>query len=571
MKNRILSFALALALCLGLTAPALAAAQTFTDVPASYWAYDAIERAYAGGIVNGTSYDQATGARTYSPENSLTLAHFVVMLTRAFYGTEVERSSATGAWYAKNLAAAKAHGLLDGLGAYSMDATATRYQMASIMAAIMEDKGAAMPSGAELAKAQGQIGDWTGIPQQYQDAVAAVFALGIIQGTDSKGTFAGEATVKRSHAAVIYGRLADAIEALSGTERGQTSATAPNEETDSVTVSVADSTVEETPAQSEKPVKPSTAEKPTEDIDLSALQMEMLRLVNAERAKEGLPALQLDERVCEYAQIRAAEVTEKRSHTRPNGENYWTELERMGVVYYPGGENISVGEDNPADAVNGWMHSPGHRANILKEGIKGFAMGYVQIDSGYKHYWVQIFTGAVSPESKPSGSTVTPTDGTSQNNGGSGGTSGNGSGNKEPEHNTPNGNAAEKLTTATAQSQLLTAINNERANAGLAPLVLDAQASEAAQVRAAEQIDGANLTRPDGRPFETALEEAGVSYQTACECLISGQGTADKIMNSITGYSKFRDNMLSGDVSKVGIGFTRSNTEWPYCSIIFYS
>lgn len=545
MRKQRMCVVLALALCWGLTAPALAAAPAFTDVPASYWAYDAIERAYAGGIVNGTSYDQATGARTYSPENSLTLAHFVVMLTRAFYGAEVERSSATSAWYAKNLAAAKAHGLLDGLGAYSMDATATRYQMASIMAAIMEDKGAAMPSGAELAKAQGQIGDWADIPQQYQDAVAAVFALGIIQGTDSKGTFAGEATVKRSHAAVIYGRLADAIEALSGTEQGQTpakeytmslgvmhreievgdytnaqclfepyhdditikftssntsvatveayctdgahvygkgpgtaviTATAPNGETDSVTVTVVGGTAKEytmslgvmhreikvgdytnaqclfKPYHNDITVKftssntsvatveayctdgahvyaksPGTAvitatapngEKDSvtvtvvssvveeelpdsgnviitapdiQDSSSNDFVDEVVRLVNVERAKEGLPALTTMTDLTAAAQLRAEELPKAFAHERPDGRNCFTVLNEGGIRYAAAGENIAAGQATPESVVASWMDSPGHRANILGKHFTAIGVGHTKVAGGYHHYWTQLF------------------------------------------------------------------------------------------------------------------------------------------------------------------------------------
>lgn len=459
MKKRILSLGMALVLCLGLTAPALAAAQTFTDVPASYWAYDAIERAYAGGIVNGTSYDQATGARTYSPENSLTLAHFVVMLTRAFYGTEVERSSATGAWYAKNLAAAKAHGLLDGLGAYSMDATATRYQMASIMAAIMEDKGAVMPSDAELAKAQGQIGDWADIPQQYRDAVAAVFALGIIQGTDSKGTFAGEATVKRSHAAVIYGRLADAIEALSGTEQGQTpakeytmslgvmhreievgdytnaqclfepyhnditvkftssntsvatveayctdgahvygksagtaviTATAPNGETDSVTVTVVGG----------------SSDKPGNNVstgDYGDVKLEIIDNINVYRKEDGVAALTANDELMKAAQIRAEECAAMNSmnnHYRPDGSYWGTVLTEIGYPYTARGEILVAPSGTPGSvdrnlsdiSAQAWRNSAGHNKVMVDSKYNEVGVGIAK--AGNNTYYVCAIMGS---------------------------------------------------------------------------------------------------------------------------------------------------------------------------------
>ena len=46
---------------------------------------------------------------------------------------------------------------------------------------------------------------------------------------------------------------------------------------------------------------------------------EVVRLVNAERAKEGLAALQMDSSLNSAAQVRAKEIVTSFSHTRPNG------------------------------------------------------------------------------------------------------------------------------------------------------------------------------------------------------------------------------------------------------------
>ena len=48
MKNKVSVLLLTLALCLGLTVPALAAGP-YTDVPPDYWAYDAIMRVSPSG------------------------------------------------------------------------------------------------------------------------------------------------------------------------------------------------------------------------------------------------------------------------------------------------------------------------------------------------------------------------------------------------------------------------------------------------------------------------------------------------------------------------------------------
>ena len=56
--------------------------------------------------------------------------------------------------------------------------------------------------------------------------------------------------------------------------------------------------------------------------------------------------------------------------------------------YAPGGENLAFGYLTPRDVVGGWMNSPGHRANILKEGITIIGVAY----NPTNHYWVQIFS-----------------------------------------------------------------------------------------------------------------------------------------------------------------------------------
>lgn len=213
MVRKILTLFLSLALCLSISAPALAAETTFRDVPADYWAYNAIEQAYKDGVINGT------GGQKFSPEAGLTLAHFVAIMTRGFYNSEVVASKASGTWYAKNLAVANNHGLMKGLGSYQMNATATRYQMAVIAANIMEDQGSKIPSANDIATANKTIADYSSIPVSYRKAVATVFHLGIIRSVDANGTFSGSGTMKRSHAAVIYGRLLDAIDIMAENDK----------------------------------------------------------------------------------------------------------------------------------------------------------------------------------------------------------------------------------------------------------------------------------------------------------------------------------------------------------------
>ena len=79
-RKKLFSFLLALALCAGLSAPALAAG--FSDVPAGHYAASAIDDCVAKGIVSG----YANG--TFKPDEPVTRAQFCVMLARAFYPQE---------------------------------------------------------------------------------------------------------------------------------------------------------------------------------------------------------------------------------------------------------------------------------------------------------------------------------------------------------------------------------------------------------------------------------------------------------------------------------------------------
>lgn len=116
---------------------------------------------------------------------------------------------------------------------------------------------------------------------------------------------------------------------------------------------------------------------------------EVLRLVNEERTKCGIAPLKLVTELMDAAAIRAEEITTNMSHTRPNGEPCFS-LIKQGK--YTVGENIAGGASTPAEVVDLWMHSDGHRANILNADYEELGVGYAyREDSTYKHYWVQIF------------------------------------------------------------------------------------------------------------------------------------------------------------------------------------
>ena len=116
---------------------------------------------------------------------------------------------------------------------------------------------------------------------------------------------------------------------------------------------------------------------------------EVLALVNVERAKVGARPLVLVEDLQRSAAIRAHELLQDFSHTRPDGSDCFTAMERHGRSC---GENIAAGQATPEAVVDSWMNSDGHRENILNPEYREMGIGYVYSeDSHYNHYWVQLF------------------------------------------------------------------------------------------------------------------------------------------------------------------------------------
>ena len=116
----------------------------------------------------------------------------------------------------------------------------------------------------------------------------------------------------------------------------------------------------------------------------------MLTLVNAERKKAGLSALKLDEKMCEAAQVRAEECLKSYSHTRPNGKELTTALDEAGVKYSYWGENIHEKQTSVKGAMESWMDSEGHKANILGKNFNSVGFGRVKDKNG-RYYMVQMF------------------------------------------------------------------------------------------------------------------------------------------------------------------------------------
>ncbi|MFI8091109.1 CAP domain-containing protein [Streptomyces sp. NPDC086080] len=119
---------------------------------------------------------------------------------------------------------------------------------------------------------------------------------------------------------------------------------------------------------------------------------EVVDLTNRERARAGLPLLSRDPLLTAAAQAHSADMVARDfySHTAPDGSRPWDRAAAAGSARRTVGENIACGQRSPAEVVEGWMNSPGHRANILKADFTHIGVGFAG-GGRAGTYWTQLF------------------------------------------------------------------------------------------------------------------------------------------------------------------------------------
>ena len=128
---------------------------------------------------------------------------------------------------------------------------------------------------------------------------------------------------------------------------------------------------------------------PTTDSTVASYEQEVIRLVNEIRVENGLKALTYDWELSRVARYKSQDMKDNHyfSHTSPVYGSPFQMMKNFGISFRSAGENIAKGYRTPQAVVNGWMNSPGHRANILNTRYTHIGVGYVP--SG--NYWTQMF------------------------------------------------------------------------------------------------------------------------------------------------------------------------------------
>ena len=97
------------------------------------------------------------------------------------------------------------------------------------------------------------------------------------------------------------------------------------------------------------------------------MAQQIVDLINQERANAGVGSVTISNTVSRLAYVRAQELRQSWSHTRPDGRAWHTVFSDYGVSMGRGiAENLAyTGIDSPENVVDLWMNSSGHRANML--------------------------------------------------------------------------------------------------------------------------------------------------------------------------------------------------------------
>lgn len=177
------------------------------------------------------------------------------------------------------------------------------------------------------------------------------------------------------------------------------SATAANKQTESTkapaktTATPAEKTTTNTAKQqtntTSKPQQTTSTTQATSSV--SAFEKQVVELTNAERAKNGLPALTLDTNLSKVARAKSEDMSKNNyfDHTSPTYGSPFDMMKQFGISYKAAGENIAKGQTTPEQVVKAWMNSEGHRANILSDKFTHIGVGYV----ANGNYWTQQFIG----------------------------------------------------------------------------------------------------------------------------------------------------------------------------------
>ncbi|WP_202709037.1 CAP domain-containing protein [Sporosalibacterium faouarense] len=142
-----------------------------------------------------------------------------------------------------------------------------------------------------------------------------------------------------------------------------------------------------------KPATDTVTKKPSEEVlsslpdyELTSEKQTLLNLINKERVAAGLNPLKIDPDLTRIAQLKSQDMYDNSyfSHESPVFGKTSSLIRKQGIRYYSYGENIGR-TYSVYRAHNGFMNSPGHKANIMNPNYTHIGLGIVG------NYYTEVF------------------------------------------------------------------------------------------------------------------------------------------------------------------------------------
>lgn len=305
----------------------------FKDLGTVSWAEDEIHYLADRGIINGYS------DTVFGPKDMITRAQATVLLVNALYPNEVADKTnqfpdvKEGLYYTEAVRIATEKNIISGYadGKFRPDNKITRAETASLI-----NRAFDVEKGNRNVTFTDALG-WS------KDNILNLTSNGIIAGY-ADGSFGPNKEISRAEFAVIVART----------------------------------------------IEPGFIPPADQEVgQATQFEQEVLRLTNKKRLAHGLEPLRFDKKLFEVARMKSKDMDDYDyfDHNSPNYGSPFEMMKKFGIHYQSAGENIALGYGSPEAVVNGWMNSPGHRANILNESFTHLGVGF----SNY--YWTQMFIG----------------------------------------------------------------------------------------------------------------------------------------------------------------------------------
>ena len=132
------------------------------------------------------------------------------------------------------------------------------------------------------------------------------------------------------------------------------------------------------------------------------IRARVVELVNEARShgrrcgREKFPAaprLDVSRKLTDAAGAHARDMARRNyfEHQGSDGSQPRDRVKRAGYAFRLTGENIALGPESAEEVVAGWLHSPGHCANIMDSRFRDIGVGVATGAKRGQIYWVQEF------------------------------------------------------------------------------------------------------------------------------------------------------------------------------------